>query len=86
MTALRKSAEVVRLHGVRIDLEDVGRAVRLMQEEIFRCGRTYNQIADDGGIHPTTVMKIAHGETTRPTVNTMLCILRSLGAKVIVEF
>lgn len=56
-----------------------------MQEEIFRCGRTYPDIADRAGIHVSTVGNIARGVTTRPTVNTMLCILRALGAKVIVE-
>lgn len=84
--AVRSAAQVVRFPGRRsIKLDDGPKTIALVQEEIFRCGRTYTQIADMAGISPRTVQSIACGDTRRPAMSTIARLLMALGWSIIAQ-
>lgn len=82
---MSRSAVVLRLPNVTqkpVKLDDGPATIALVQREIFRDGRSYQQIGDDAGLNPRTVMCIAHGDTKRPAMRTCMLILVALGWEV----
>lgn len=81
-----RAAQVVRFPGRRsIRLDDGPQTIALVQSEIFRCGKTYTQIADMAGLNQSTVQHIASGQTRRPALATVARLLMALGWSIIAQ-
>jgi DNA-binding phage protein len=80
------AAAVVRFPSKRtVKLDDGPKTIALVQAEIFRCGKTYTQIAVAAGLCHSTVQHIASGQTKRPALPTVARVLMALGWEIVAQ-
>lgn len=80
MSAVRKSAKVIRLRPRRFDSRE--RLIEIVSEAILIDGRPYSKIAMQCYVSPATVGRIARRQTMWPKYSTLFPLLDALGLKI----
>lgn len=50
-----------------------------VNEAIFKCGKTYQQIADAAGVSNSTIANLASGKTRWPRDTTLFPVMKAVG-------
>lgn len=61
------------------------RLLSRLRTEIFACGRSYADIAEEAYVHPNTVMNVASGKTRWPRDYTLFGLIKALNLDIRLE-